>query len=211
MLDGVQWPSTGGSEITTRYMRARAHITRVLCFLLSQVSHKLYNPLCNNYLHWFQKQHPSMSHFHSTTPPQKLPKTPSSKQLFDLQSKTTRHFPQNDTSLSIKRYVVFGMMKYFRFHPLWHLWQQKIKTPRTGARILARVRTPSPIPNHPLIQPPKRTPLPFRSPPPQKISTTRHSAYSSIYRLIWWYLPPCHLYLLEFGHFVHSASLIHWL
>ena len=98
MLDGVQWPSSGGSEITTRYMRARAHTTRVLCFLLSQVSHKLYNPLCNNYLHWFQKQHPSMSHFHSTTPPQKLPKTPSSKQLFDLQSKTTRHFPQNDTS-----------------------------------------------------------------------------------------------------------------
>ena len=107
MLDGVQWPSSGGSEITTRYMRARAHTTRVLCFLLSQVSHKLYNPLCNNYLHWFQKQHPSMSHFHSTTPPQKLPKTPSSKQLFDLQSKTTRHFPQNDTLFSTKRHVTF--------------------------------------------------------------------------------------------------------
>ena len=48
-----------------------------------------------------------MSHFHSTTPPQKLPKTPSSKQLFDLQSKTTRHFPQNDTLFSIKRHVTF--------------------------------------------------------------------------------------------------------
>ena len=147
------------------YTRACAYITGVLCFLLSQVSHKHYNPLCNNHLHWFQKQHPSLSHFHAATPPQKLPKTPSSKQLFDLQSKTTRCFPQNDTSLStkrhvtfhkttrcfqqnhtslsIKRCVVFGMMKYFQFHPLWHLWQQKNKTRRTGARIHARVRTPS--------------------------------------------------------------------
>ena len=81
----------------TRYTRACAHITGVLCFLLSQVSHKLYNPLCNNRLHWFQKQHPTLSHFHAATPPQKHTKTPSSKQLFDLQYKTTRHFPQNDT------------------------------------------------------------------------------------------------------------------
>ncbi len=28
------------------YARAYAHTTGVLCFLLSQVSHKLYNPLC---------------------------------------------------------------------------------------------------------------------------------------------------------------------
>ena len=90
-----------------QYARAYAHITGVLCFLLSQVSHKLYNPLCNNHLHLFQKQHLTLSHFHAATPPQKIPKTPSSKQLFDLQSKTTRHFPQNDTSLSIKRYVTF--------------------------------------------------------------------------------------------------------
>ena len=33
------------------YARAYTHTTGVLCFLLSQVSHKLYNPLCNNYLH----------------------------------------------------------------------------------------------------------------------------------------------------------------
>ena len=89
------------------YTRAYAHITGVLYFLLSQVSHKLYNPLINNSLHRFQKQHPSLSHFHAATPPQKFPKTPSSKQLFDLQSKTTRHFPQNDTMFSVKRYVVF--------------------------------------------------------------------------------------------------------
>ena len=129
------------------YAREYAHTTGVLYFLLSQVSHKLYNPLCNNRLHWFQKQHPSLSHFHAATLPQKLPKTPSSKQLFELQSKTTRHFPQNNTlfsikwhvvfskttrcfqqnhtSLSIKRCVVLGMMKHFQPHPLWHLWQQK--------------------------------------------------------------------------------------
>ena len=59
----------------------------------------------------------------------------------DVFYKTTRCFQQNHTSLSIKRYVVLGMMKYFQFHPLWHLWQQK--TPSTGARIRARVRTPS--------------------------------------------------------------------
>ena len=55
--------------------------------------------------------------------------------------KTTRCFQQNHASLSIKRYVVLGMMKYFQFHPLWHLWQQKDKTPSTGARIRARKNT----------------------------------------------------------------------
>ena len=90
------------------YARAYANITGVLCFLLSQVSHKHYNPLCNNHLHWFQKQHPTLSHFHAATPPQKLPKTRSSKLLFDLPSKTTRHFPQNDTMFSVKRYDVFS-------------------------------------------------------------------------------------------------------
>ena len=33
------------------------------------------------------------------------------------------------------------MMKYSQFHPLWHLWQQKNKTPSTGARIRARKNT----------------------------------------------------------------------
>ena len=50
---------------------------------------------------------------------------------------------------------------------LWHLWQQKNKTPSTGARIHARVRTPSantqPSPNsikpllHPSESPLKKT------------------------------------------------------
>ena len=166
-----------------RYSRAYTHTTGVLCFLLSQVSQKLYNPLCNNHLHWFQKQHPSMSHFHAATPPQKHTKTPSSKQLFDLQSKTTRHFPQNDTLFSVKRHVVFYkmtrcfqqndtlfsakrhvvflMMKYFQPHPLWHLWQQKNKTPSTGARIRAREHL-RPIPNLPLTQSNQTNPLPAK-------------------------------------------------
>ena len=123
-----------------RCTRAYTRTTGVLCFLLSQVSHKHYNPLCNNHLNRFQKQHSTLSHFHAATRPQKIPKTPSSKQLFDLQSKTTRCFPQNDTLFSIKRHVVFykmtrcfqqndtmflvkrhvvfGMMKYFQPHPL---------------------------------------------------------------------------------------------
>ena len=139
-----------------------------------------------------------ISHFHAATPPQKHTKTPSSKQLFDLQSKTTRHFPQNDTLFSVKRYVVFykmtrcfqqndtmflvkrhvvfGMMKYFQPHPLWHLWQQKNKTPSTGARIHARVRTPfgqyPTIPSSNQTNP--STPPPFRFPPHKNIHLRRH-------------------------------------
>ena len=91
-----------------RCTRAYTRTTGVLCFLLSQVSHKHYNPLCNNHLNRFQKQHSTLSHFHAATPPPKIPKTPSSKQLFVLQSKTTRHFPQNDTLFSAKRHVVLS-------------------------------------------------------------------------------------------------------
>ena len=149
------------------YARAYAHITGVLCFLLSQVSHKHYNPLCNNHLHWFQKQLPTLSHFHAATLPQKNPKTPSSKQLFDLQSKTTHHFPQNDTLFSVKRHVVFYKTtrrfwddEVFSIPSTVTLVTAKNKTRRTGARIHTRVRTPSanpqpsphPIkPTHPLL------------------------------------------------------------
>ena len=132
-----------------------------------------------------------MSHFHSTTPPQKLPKTPSSKQLFDLQSKTTRHFPQNDTLFSAKRHVVLSKTtRRFWDDEVFSIpsavtlvTAKKNKTPSTGARIRARVRTPSaniqPSP-HPTTQTHSSS-FPIA---PKKISTTRHSAYSSIYRLI---------------------------
>ena len=141
MLDGVQWPSTGESHHNIAlYVRVRAHTTGVLCFLLSQVSHKLYKPLCNNHLHWFQKQHPTLSHFHATTPPPKtsqntilnltirppIQNNPSlSTKRHVVFSKTIRCFQQNDTMFLVKQHVVFGMMKYFQPHPLWHLWQQK--------------------------------------------------------------------------------------
>ena len=166
-----------------RYSRAYAHTTGVLCVLLSQVSQKLYNPLCNNHLNRLQKQHPSMSHFHAATPPQKLPQTPSSKQHFQPPTqnnpslfikwpvtfhKTTRGFQQNDTSLSIKRYVVLGDDEVFSTPSAVTLVTAKIKTPSTGARIHARVRTPSaytqPSPHsikpiNPSTAPPFRFPL----------------------------------------------------
>ena len=157
------------SNNIARCSRAYTHTTGVLCFLLSQVSHNTYNSLHNNHLHWFQKQLPTLSYFHAATPPPKIPKIPSSKQLFDLQSKTTRCFQQNHTSLSIKRYVVFGMMKYFQFHPLWHLWQHKNKTPSTRARIHARKNTFGQYPTIPSSnQTNQSTSPPFRVPSPHK-------------------------------------------
>ena len=108
MLDGVQWPSTGGSEITSRDTRARM---RTLQEFYVFCCHKCHIILITHYLITIYTDNRNnikkISHFHATTPPQKLPKTPSSKQLFDLQSKTTRHFPQNDTLFSTKRHVTF--------------------------------------------------------------------------------------------------------
>ena len=163
----------------THYARAYTHTTGVLCFLLSQVSHKHYNPLCNKYLHWFQKQNSTLSHFHAATPPPKIPKTPSSKQLFDLQSKTTRHFPQNDTLFSIKRHVTFhktirrfGDDEVFSIPSTVTLVKAKIKTPSTRARIRERVSTPSPstasitpssLPIIPINSPNHPNPLPHSS------------------------------------------------
>ena len=125
-LNGVQWPSTKESHIIPR-SRARvcAHY-RSFVFLLSQVSHNPYNSLSNNYLHRQQKQHSkniTLSHCYSTqkTPqntilnPTFQPQIPKQHVVFH---KTTRNFPQNDTSLSIKPHVVFEVMMYFQPHPL---------------------------------------------------------------------------------------------
>ena len=108
MLDGVQWPSTGGSEITTRDTHARMRTLQefyVIC------CHKCHIILITHYLITIYTDNRNniqkISHFHAATPSQKHTKTPSSKLLFDLQSKTTRCFQQNDTLFSIKRYVTF--------------------------------------------------------------------------------------------------------
>ena len=82
----------------------------------------------------------------------------------------TRCFQQNDTLFSAKRHVVFGMMKYFQFHPLWHLWQQKTKLVRTGARIHARANTFGQYQTFPsLNQTNQSTSPPFRIPLKKKI------------------------------------------
>ena len=107
-LDGVQWPSSGGSEITsrnTRYARAYAHTLQEFCVFCCHKCHT--NSITHYVITVYIDFRNNISHFHAATPPQKLPKTPSSKQLFDLQSKTTRCFPQNDRLFPIKRHVTF--------------------------------------------------------------------------------------------------------
>ena len=110
-LDGVQWPSSGGSEITSRNTRARMRTLQEFCVFCC---HKCHTSIITHYVITIYTDNrnniKNISHFHTATPPQKLPKTPSSKQLFDLQSKTTRHFPQNDTLFSVKRHDVFYKM-----------------------------------------------------------------------------------------------------
>ena len=117
-------------------------------------------PHCHTFTLLLHPQNPPNTILKTTFRPPIQNNTLFSIKRHDVFYKTIRCFQQNHTSLSIKRCVVFGMMKYFQFHPLWHLWQQKNKTPSTRARIHARVRTPSantqpsphPIkPTHPLL------------------------------------------------------------
>ena len=109
--NSVQWPSSGGSEITSRNTRARTRTLQEFCVFCC---HKCHTNTITHYVITIYTDNRNniqkISHFHAATPPQKLPKTPSSKQLFDLQSKTTRHFPQNNTLFSVKRHDVFSKM-----------------------------------------------------------------------------------------------------
>ena len=67
------------------------------------------------------------------------------------------------------------MMKYSQFHPLWHLWQQKNKTPSTRARIRARTKTFGQSPTIPSSnQTTPSTPLPFRIPLKKNIHLRRN-------------------------------------
>ena len=106
--NSVQWPSTGESHHNIAlYVRVRAHTTEFCVFCChkchtSTITHYVITIYTDN-----RNNSQKISHFHAATPSQKHTKTPSSKLLFDLQSKTTRCFQQNDTLFSIKRYVTF--------------------------------------------------------------------------------------------------------
>ena len=106
--NSVQWPSTGRSQITSRDTRARMRTLQEFCIFCC---HKCHIILITHYIITIytdnRNNSQKISHFHAATPSQKHTKTPSSKLLFDLQSKTTRCFQQNDTLFSIKRYVTF--------------------------------------------------------------------------------------------------------
>ena len=80
--------------------RAYAHTTGVLFFCWHKchtipITHYLTSIYINN-----GNNTQKISHFHTATPPKKLPKTPFSTLLFNLKS-------QNNTLFSIKRHVTF--------------------------------------------------------------------------------------------------------
>ena len=96
------------SNNIARCSRAYAHTLQEFCVFCC---HKCHTNSINHYVITiyidFRNNIPHCHTFTLLLHPQKLPKTPSSKQLFDLQSKTTRYFPQNNPSLSTKRHVTF--------------------------------------------------------------------------------------------------------
>ena len=148
MLDGVQWPSTRGNQITSRDARARIRTLQEFCVFCCHKYHRtlithyiitIYIDFRNNFPHCHTftlllhpknspKHHPQ-NNFSTSNPKQHVVfyKTTRCFQQNNTMFSTKRYvvfykticcFQQNHTSLSIKRYVVFGMMKYFQFHPL---------------------------------------------------------------------------------------------
>ena len=100
-LDGVQWPSSRGNQITSRDTRARM---RTLQEFYVFCCHKCHTNTITHYLITIYTDNRNnikkISHFHATTPP---PKTPQNTIL-----KTTFRPPiKNNPSLSTKRHVVF--------------------------------------------------------------------------------------------------------
>ena len=125
-LDGVQWLSSGGSEITSLITRARIRTLQEFCVFCC---HKCHTSTITHYVITiyidFRNKIPHCHTFTLLLHPQKSPKhhpqnnfsTSNPKQHVTFH-KTTRNFPQNDTSLSIKPHVVFEVMKYSQPHPL---------------------------------------------------------------------------------------------
>ena len=144
----MQWPSSGGNEITSRDTRARIRTLQEFCVFCCHKCHTnpithyvitVYIDFRNNISHChtftlllhpknFPKHHPQNNFsistpkqpvtFHKTTRCFQQNNTMFSTKRYVVFYKTICCFQQNHTSLSIKRYVVFGMMKYFQFHPL---------------------------------------------------------------------------------------------
>ena len=167
MLDGVQWPSTGGSEITTRYTRARMRTLQEFCVFCCHKCHTnsithyvitVYIDFRNNipHCHTFTLLlHPKNSPKHH---PQNNFSTSNPKQPVTFH-KTTRHVPQNDT-------LFFWGDEVFSIPSAVTLVTAK-KTKLLGReRVYARVRTYSPS-----------TANTDPSPPSQSSKTNTHLRY----------------------------------
>ena len=158
MLDGVQWPSSGESEITTRYTRARMRTLQEFCIFCCHKCHT------NSITHYvitiyidFRNNIPQCHTFTLLLAPQKSPKhhpqnnfSISNLKQHVVFSKTIRHFPQNDTLFSIKRHVTFHKtIRCFWDDEVFSIpstvtlvTAKKIKL-LVRERAYARVRTPS--------------------------------------------------------------------
>ena len=125
-LDGVQWPSSGGSQITSRDKRARMRTLQEFCVFCCHKRHT--NTITHYVTTIYIDFRNNIPHCHSFTlllAPKKSPKhhpqnnfSTSNPKQHVVFHKTTRCFQQNDTMFLVKRHVVFGMMKYFQPHPL---------------------------------------------------------------------------------------------
>ena len=100
MLDGVQWPSSGESEITTRYTRARMRTLQEFCIFCCHKCHT--NSITHYVITIYIDFRNNIPHCHTFT----LLLHPKPPQNTILKT-TFRPPPQNNTSLSTKRYVVF--------------------------------------------------------------------------------------------------------
>ncbi len=136
MLDGVQWPSTRGNQITSRDARARIRTLQEFCVFCC---HKYHITLITHYIITiyidFRNNFPHCHTFTLLLHPQKSPK----------------YHPQNNFSTSNpKQHVVFsktthrfGDDEVFSIPSTVTLVTAKNKTRSTGSRIHSRVRTPS--------------------------------------------------------------------
>ena len=93
MLDGVQWPSSGESEITTRYTRARMRTLQEFCVFCCHKCHT--NSITHYVITVYIYFRNNIPHCHTFT-------------LLLHPKKSPKHHPQNNFSISnLKQHVVF--------------------------------------------------------------------------------------------------------